>query len=407
MRLFVLIAVVLFAGITYSQEWSKEELNQLLQDVTVLSHDSLEGRETGTKGEKIAAEYIARRFKEIGLHQGEVDSYFQYFEKKTRAHPHDNDYTGPILNGTNIIGFIDNDAEYTIVIGAHYDHLGWGAEGSLDTSDVPSIHNGADDNASGIASLLFLANRLMKIDASYNFKFIAFSGEEKGLLGSNHFVTTLGESTKNINFMVNMDMVGRLDKDRRLAIYGVGTSDAFIHKLYSIESPAFNFALDSSGLGPSDHASFYLNDVPVLHFFTGQHEQYHRPEDDVELINFEGLADVSVFIEKLVIQFVHADKLSFSKTKDKTSKRGSFKVTLGIMPDYLFTGKGLKIDGVKEDRPAAKAGLKKNDVITQIGEYPIQSMQDYMEVLQKFDPGDKTKVTILRDDKSIEVNLTF
>lgn len=404
--LFVLV-LTFSSNHTVAQE-TKHELAQLKSDVSYLSNDSLEGREMGTEGELIAATYIAQRFAEIGLvKNGEGDtSYFQNFTKKTKLHPHDYAFSGPVLSGRNVMGFIDNNSEFTIVVGAHYDHLGWGAEGSLHTGEK-MIHNGADDNASGVASLLFLAEKFSKNKLNYNVLFVAFTGEEKGLLGSNYFMNNLFMKASNIDFMVNMDMVGRLDEDRRLAVYGVGTSPSFIPSMEQIESPTFQFKMDSSGVGPSDHTSFYVKDIPVLHFFTGQHAQYHRPEDDVELINFEGLYDVSHFIEKLILSLDQEDKLAFMKTKDKEQKGRKFNVTLGIVPDYLFSGIGLKIDGTKDGRPADKAGIVKGDVVLKIGEITVDGMSEYMDALNFYKKGDEVKVVVLRDGVEKKVDVIF
>ncbi len=407
---FIVGLVTLFCFNLGAQTEAEVQLNQLYADIEFLSHDSLEGRETGTQGEIMAAEYIASRFDQLGLiKKGSSEStYHQVFVKKTQLHPHDTLWAGEKITGRNIIGFIDNGAVNTVVIGAHYDHLGWGGEGSgsLYTGDS-MIHNGADDNASGVAALLFLAEKFSKREMSSNFMFIAFSGEEKGLLGSNYFVNNATMNLNDVNYMINMDMVGRLDVDRRLAIYGVGTSDVFIPMINEIESPKFEFALDSSGFGPSDHTSFYVNDIPVLHFFTGQHAQYHKPEDDIELINFEGLWDVSTFIEQLIVSLNGEEKLIFSKTRDTQNETRSFKVTLGIMPDYMYSEKGLKLDGVKENRPAFNAGLEKGDIIIQMGEYPIIDIYDYMDALKSSKEGDRIKVVYIRNNRTKKVNVMF
>lgn len=381
---------------------------QLVEDVTFLSHDSLEGREMGTRGEQIAAQYIAQRYAAIGLRmKGSADtSYFQTFTKKTKLHPHDTQFQGPELSGRNVIGYIDNNAARTIVIGAHYDHLGWGAEGSLHKGE-PMVHNGADDNASGVAALFYLAERLSKQKLHSNVLFVAFTGEEKGLLGSNYFINNAMIETEQINFMVNMDMVGRLDSLRRLAVYGVGTSPAFIPELERITYPAFEFKLDSSGVGPSDHTSFYVEDIPVLHFFTGQHAQYHRLEDDVELINFEGLQDVTQYIETLILNLDKQEKLAFTKTRDKEQKGRKFNVSLGVIPDYMYPGEGLKVDGVSENRPAANAGIQKGDVILKMGELEIKGMTEYMEALNVFHKGESIQVLVLRNGETIPVQVEF
>ncbi|NVK64816.1 MAG: M20/M25/M40 family metallo-hydrolase [Flavobacteriales bacterium] len=396
----LLLTIILVGGIAFGQ------VNEsLITDVTVLSHDSLEGREIGTRGELVAAHYIASRFETIGLKPFQNDSYFQEFSKKTKAHPHDTEFTGKQLSGRNVIGSIDNGSKYSIVIGAHYDHLGWGDENSL--SDEHAVHNGADDNASGVAALLQLAENLFSKKLKHNIIFIAFTGEEKGLLGSHFFANSQTSGLEAISFMINMDMVGRLDEDRRLAVSGIGTSPSFVPAMETITSPEFQFKLDSSGMGPSDHTSFYLNDVPVLHFFTGQHAQYHKPEDDVELINFEGLNDVATYIEKLIIRLDKKKDLKFEKTRDASAGKRSFKVTLGIIPDYLFDGQGLKIDGVKDGRPAANAELQKDDVILKMGDLDIHSMEDYMKALGHFNPKDEIDVLFERDGEVILTKVVF
>jgi len=381
---------------------------QLVADVTFLSHDSLEGREMGTRGEQIASDYIAQRYAAIGLQKkGDGDTtYFQSFVKKTKLHPHDYQFQGPEISGRNVIGYIDNGAAFTIVVGAHYDHLGWGAEGSLHKGDS-MVHNGADDNASGVAALLYLAEHLNKQQLNSNVLFVAFTGEEKGLLGSNYFMQDPTIEADKINFMVNMDMVGRLDSLRRLAVYGVGTSPAFIPELERIKDPAFEFKLDSSGVGPSDHTSFYVEDIPVLHFFTGQHAQYHRPEDDVERINFEGLQDISRFIETLILNLDKKEKLAFTKTRDKEQKGRKFNVSLGVIPDYLYPGEGMKVDGVSANRPAANAGIQKGDVILKMGDLDIKGMTEYMEALNVFKKGESIQVLVLREGEQIPLQVQF
>jgi len=402
--LIYLFLIYLIGGTTYAQ--TAIDHNQFVTDVSILSHDSLEGREIGTQGEIKAANFIAERFEEIGLMKGNGSSYFQFFTKKQPLHPHDTNFMGPEISGRNIIGYIDNKAKNNIIIGAHYDHLGWGNENSLHTGE-PMIHNGADDNASGIAALLFLAKELKTRKQNHNYIFIAFTGEEKGLLGSNYFVKNATFNLKNTSFMINMDMVGRLDNERRMAVYGIGTSPSFIPAIKQIDTPAFKFKFDSSGVGPSDHTSFYLNDIPVLHFFTGQHAQYHKPSDDVELINFEGLNDVSLFIYKLILSLDDDQKIVFTKTKEKENEQMGFKVTLGIIPDYLFSDIGLRIDGVKEGRPAGNAGMLKGDVIISMGELKINNIDDYMHALNQYEKGDRIEVTIVRNDKPINLFVTF
>ncbi|MCB0691817.1 MAG: M28 family peptidase [Saprospiraceae bacterium] len=384
-------------------------MQQLTLDVATLASDEMEGRETGTEGEKKAANYVANRFKTIGLSPKGTQLYYQEFTHKQKSNPHaiEPSSIDKTIHGRNVIGYIDNNAASTVIIGAHFDHLGYGSEGSLYTGD-PAIHNGADDNASGVAAMLFLAEALKKSKYNANnYLFIGFSGEEKGLWGSNYFMDHPTIDTAQINYMINMDMVGRLDNERRLAIYGVGTSPVWKEEIFDIKSPKFQIKTTESGVGPSDHTSFYLEDIPVLHFFTGQHSDYHRPSDDVELINFSGINDVATFIYKLIGELNDEGKIAFTKTKDESTQAPDFKVTLGVVPDYLFDGIGMRIDGVKEDRPAFNAGLQKHDIVVKMGDLEVTDMMSYMQCLSKFQKGQTIHITVMRDGNKLVKKLTF
>lgn len=311
--------------------------------------------------------------------------------------------------GNNIIGYLDNKASNTVVIGAHYDHLGFGDDGSL-YRGKPAIHNGADDNASGSAALIELARALKNsTDKSNNYLFIAFSGEEKGLLGSNYFVKHPTLDLKKMNYMINMDMVGRLKNDTRtLQVLGVGTSPVWKEVIEKINIDSVKIKESESGVGPSDHTSFYLSDIPVLHFFTGSHEDYHKPSDDEDKINYEGEISVMKIILEVIHQLNGKEKLAFTKTKDsENSETPRFKVTLGVVPDYAFEGEGLRIDGVSDGKPASKAGLKAGDIVIQLGENKVLDMMSYMKALGKFEKGDTTTVKVKRGNDVVEAQLTF
>ncbi|MBV1888067.1 MAG: M28 family peptidase, partial [Urechidicola sp.] len=385
--------------------------NLIESDVEFLANDLLEGRQTGTEGEKKASEFIAARFKSLDIEPMGTEGYFQEFTFTPRKDPHSKaSYTDTVakstITGRNVIGFIDNKSDKTIIIGAHYDHLGYGENGgSLHTGDK-EIHNGADDNASGVAVLLNLADKLRKTNTNNNYLLMAFSGEEMGLLGSNYFVKNGTIDLKSANYMINMDMVGRLKKDSTLAVYGTGTSPIWSQTLHSINID-FNLIEDKSGVGPSDHTSFYLNDIPVLHFFTGQHENYHKPTDDIDLLNYDGMYAISNFIFSIISELNDNEKLTFKKTKDAKKDSPRFKVTLGVMPDYMFEGKGMRIDGVTEDKPAHKAGILKGDIVIKMGDVAIDDMMGYMKGLSQFEKGATTKVIVLREGKEVETEVTF
>ena len=401
---FILIFLVVF--ISCKQE---KYDRRMLKDITFLANDKLEGRATGSEGEKIASEYIAKRFKQLGLDPKGSDGYFQSFSFKPKKDPHSEvkfteTTSDSIVTGRNVIGFIDNKMENTVIIGAHYDHLGYGDEGSLHRGEK-AIHNGADDNASGVSVMLNLADKLKNTNTNNNYLLMAFSGEEMGLLGSNYFVKNATIDTKKVNYMINMDMVGRL-KNSTLAVYGTGTSPIWSQTINSLNSD-FKLIEKESGVGPSDHTSFYLNDIPVLHFFTGQHENYHKPSDDAELLNYDGMYQISEYIYAIISDLNDNDKLTFVKTKNESDNAPRFKVTLGVIPDYLFDGKGMRIDGVTDDRPAHKAGIKKGDVVVKMGSIKIVDMMSYMKGLSQFEKGNTTTVKVLREGKIVETEVTF
>ena len=313
--------------------------------------------------------------------------------------------------GYNVIGFIDNKASATVVIGAHYDHLGRGEDGSsLQQGGEPQIHNGADDNASGTAALIELGGLLKKSKLkNNNYLFIAFSGEELGLFGSKYFVEHPGMDLARVNYMMNLDMIGRLnDSSKVLTVGGFGTSPEWQQVFRSRRTqPYFTNRYDSSGSGPSDHTSFYRKDIPVLFFFTGLHSDYHRPSDDASKINYTGEYRIIQYIMELIGETDKKGKLVFTKTKEPAMTASRFSVTLGIMPDYTYTNKGVRIDGISEGRPAQKAGLKTGDIVIQLGDYPVTSLENYMQALGKFKTGDQTKVKVLRTDKIVDADIVF
>jgi hypothetical protein len=549
-RFFVLF---LFAAtLAQAQKLKKEDkllLANLEQHVHYLSDDKLEGRRTGTEGEKLAAAYISEAFKKEGLLPRGVNEYYQPFEvaegkqvdpstffmiddntlvlgkdyfplsysadgsieampslaleephmpwflnlkdliDSNAGNPHfdlasavlnrtkevaakgasafiiyntsskedglqfdGKDHTPPVsipviyLNkdvankfladpsaaldlrfktsitekkrtGTNVIGYIDNGAASTIVLGAHFDHLGYGEDGnSREVEKKHQVHNGADDNASGTAALIELG-RLLKNSKlkNNNYLFIAFSGEELGLYGSKYFTQHPTIDLGTVNYMINMDMVGRLsDSTHTMTIGGYGTSPSW-GSFYSMKgkhglyNDGIQFHFDSSGTGPSDHTSFYLKNIPVLFYFTGLHSDYHKPTDDYNKINFVGELTVVKHIYSLLQM---SDKLNqrlvFTKTREaQTTTSARFSVTMGIMPDYTFNGVGVRVDGVSDNRPAKKAGLQTGDVITGLGDIKITSLESYMQALSKFKKGDTAKVEYIRGAQPLSTTVEF
>jgi hypothetical protein len=400
--------LLLFSCFLFVSQAQQFDVTKISEHVKTLSSDAMQGRGTGKEGEKMAADYIQKQFKKLKLKPlGENKTYLQAFPFKGGAHGE-----GEAGIANNIAGFLDNKAATTIIIGAHYDHLGMGDQGSsLDANPQEKIHNGADDNASGVAGVIELARFLStnSITEKNNFLFLCFSGEELGLFGSKYFTEHPTIDFANVNYMINMDMIGRLDpQTKMLMVHGTGTSPVWEPLVKKLESENVKIKTDSSGTGPSDHTSFYLKDIPVLHFFTGSHGDYHKPTDDWEKINYKGEADVLTVIAKLILELNVEPKLAFLKTKTKqTGTRSAFKVTMGVMPSYSSEVEGLKVDGVTDGKPAQKAGIQTGDVIIQMGDLVIKDIQNYMEALGKFEKGQTIPVKVKRGEETITVNVTF
>jgi hypothetical protein len=404
----ILLLCVIAATAFFTVEAQQFDQRQLKKHIRILASDSMQGRGTGTEGEKMAAAYIQQEFRKLKLKPlAKPKSYLQPFEFKRGAH-------GEGEGGTayNIVGYLDNKAAHTIIIGAHYDHLGLGEQGSsLDANPQGKIHNGADDNASGVAGVLELARYYSKnkVREKYNFLFLCFSGEEMGLYGSKYFTENPTLDLTQTNFMINMDMIGRLDEQNKTVIVnGTGTSPMWETLLKKLETPELKIKTDSSGIGPSDHTSFYLKHIPVLHFFTGSHTDYHKPTDDWNKINYKGQADVLNLIARVIDNLDNEPRLAFLETKAKPmSSRQAFKVTMGVMPSYTADGDGVKVDGVTDGRPAQKAGIKAGDIIIQMSEIEIKDIQDYMGALGKFDKGQTIPVKVKRGSETVELMVTF
>src|SRR4051812_6564874 len=306
----------------------------------------------------------------------------------------------------NVVGYINFNAPTTVILGAHYDHLGYGEDdNSLDGKG--QIHNGADDNASGTAALIELGRMLQKTKAHHNnYLFIAFSGEELGLFGSRYWVEN---PSLNVvpNYMINLDMIGRYDSSRKLTIGGYGTSPVWGGIFTTTTNKNLVVKFDSSGIGPSDHTSFYRKDIPVLFFFTNSHSDYHKATDDADKINYNGEVEIVNYIDHIIEATDSKGKLAFAKTRDVEMRSVSLPVTLGVMPDYGYTGTGMRIDAVSKGKTAEKIGLQAGDILLQLGDYKFVDVQTYMQALQHFKKGDSTTLHIKRSDKEMEFAVQF
>ena len=309
-------------------------------------------------------------------------------------------------DGYNVIGYIHNNKRKTVVLGAHYDHLGMGGENSLYKGPA-SIHNGADDNGSG-TTLLLEAMRYyaQRQDTNYNYLIQFYSAEELGLIGSKYWANNPTFPLKEVEYMINSDMVGRL-RDNRLQLSGTGTAVEW-DEILDTPIHGLDIKKDPAGVGPSDQTSFYYKDLPVLHLFTGTHDDYHKPTDDADKINYKGMAKLASLIYTITARTAYYENVTFQKTTSSEQKTTpNFSVTLGVVPDYLFGGPGLRIDGATEGRPGANAGLKAGDVIMKIGAIAIDDIYAYMTALGAFKKGDTTALVYVRDGEEVETEITF
>ena len=391
---------------------------ELRADVETLASEAFGGRETGTEGEQQAAEWLSESFARFGLTPKGDSAAFQTFRYKPhppmQMHGDTTKQLGMALVkeivGQNVLYHLDGSnpvkAKPTGVVGAHYDHLGYGDENSLFRGE-PTIHFGADDNASGVAVMLELAERFAQSPTEDNLFFAGFSGEEKGLWGSNQFCETPTIPLESIRYMINMDMVGRLRGDT-LAVYGTGTTPEWMNLLEACNEEGFILVPSESGVGPSDHTSFYLEDIPVLHFFTGQHPDYHRPTDTADKLNYEGMARIANFIERLMRTLDATPELPFTATADQDNESTpSFKVTLGVVPDYLYSGEGMRIDGLTEGRPASNAGMQRGDIVVKIDTLKVVDMMSYMQALGIYEAGQTATVDVLRNNETITLEVLW
>jgi aminopeptidase YwaD len=316
----------------------------------------------------------------------------------------------------NVIGFLEgNDPTLktdVVVIGAHYDHLGYGGEGSGSLKpDTVAIHHGADDNASGTSGLLELAEAFgsRRNELKRSMLFISFTGEEEGLLGSGYYVKNPTIPLERTVAMINMDMIGRLNK-RKLIVYGTGTSREFDSLLtaHNVDS-SFALSLVKDGFGPSDQSSFYGKQIPVFFFFTDLHSDYHRPSDTWEKLNYAGMEKVVRFVEAVALDVDRESNkpkyiaVEMPKTSGNTGR--NYRVYMGTIPDFGEQVEGMKLSGVREGSPAAKAGLQGGDVIVKFGSVDVKNLYDFTYALGEHKPGDEVEVIVKRGKEMLTMNV--
>ena len=379
-----------------------------LATVRYLADDALEGRLAGSAGERCAGDFIAARFAELRLEPGGSNgTFFQTLPLASTANPH-----APAGQGRNVIGLLrGSDARLRnewIVIGAHYDHLGHGEFGSLAPEQKHAIHNGADDNASGVAALSDGARRLATSPPARSVAFIAFTGEEAGILGSSHFAAQPTVPLSGLRAMLNMDMVGRLATGQ-LIIYGTGTAtewDTILREATAAEQ--VDFQAQPEGYGPSDHTAFYLKDIPVLHFFTNTHADYHKPSDDWQKIDGPGLERVARLVTRVTRAVAGSEPaLTLVRGAGRPPSQGGQtrgNTYLGTVPDFRPVAKGVLLSGVTAGSPADSAGLRAGDIIIRFDDDEIADLEGMTQALRVRKPGDQVRITVLRDGKPVVLN---
>jgi aminopeptidase YwaD len=402
---------------------SHADASAIRVDIAYLASDRLEGRGTGTPGNDSAAAYIARRFASLGLRRLD-SSYEQHFVARPLAAHNE---SARSLRTQNVVALLPGTDPAVrgqlVVVGAHFDHLGRSTEGALDPDRKNVIRRGADDNASGTAAVLELARLFAGAPPRRSLLFVTFSGEELGLLGSEYFVTHSPLPLDSTVAMVNFDMVGRL-RDDKLIVYGVATAAELPALLDSAnlaasaptgaspwETPLRVTAL-GDGFGPSDHSTFYARSIPVLHFFTDLHEDYHSAGDIPSKINARGEAHVVDVAERVIRAIAdRPSRLTFIRSASPAPVAGSRQgsdVYLGSIPDMSNSaGQGLRLTGVRAGSPAEQAGLTAGDVIVEFAGRAVKDLYDFSDVLYSHRPGDAVSVTVLRngDRKQFTVHL--
>ena len=376
--------------------------------ITYLASDELEGRSSGTQGDQLAKDYIVNHFTTAGLPTKRVVEVQEHYVYKDRKNKKNKVLTYNII--ATLPGTDDKLKDEYVVIGGHYDSV---------SNKLDKIHNGADDNASGTSMVLELFEKFAASNTNKRtLIFMAFGGEELGLLGSKYFVNNPTIDLQKVQLMVNLDMVGRLDNEKNLQLGGTLTAVDFDKKLEPFLNQMENRwqnNLNITELGKgifkrSDHYSFYLKDIPVLFFFTGLHEDYHGPTDDSNKINYQGMKVISDLVHPIMEELANTpEKLVFQPVdlEEQSMPVAEIKVTLGVMPDYAHEGEGLKIDAVIDNRPGAKAGMLDGDIVVDIGGTAVKDIYAYMEILSKLDSGSKVEVKVLRNDSEMVLQVQF
>jgi hypothetical protein len=379
------------------------------RDIDYLASIPLGGRLTGTPGNDSAAAYLGRRYASLKL-QPAAPMYLQHFVARPPAH----NGQGVSLPTQNVVAILHGTdsklAGQYVVIGAHFDHLGRSTDGALDPDDHTSIRRGADDNASGTAAVIELARIFAASPTKRSIIFVNFSGEEEGLLGSEYFVEHMPVPIDSVDAMLNFDMVGRLHDDK-LIVYGVATATELPAILEQANATThLAIKAQGDGFGPSDHSSFYAKNIPVLHFFTDLHDDYHRASDTPDKINGAGEARVVALAERVARTIADREQrvtyVRVGAPVQATNREGSSDVYFGSIPDMANGDTpGMKLTGVRAGSPADVAGVKAGDVVVEFAGVPVKDLQEYSNALYAHKPGDEVTVVVLRDGQRLSMKV--
>ena len=412
MRYFPLLfatITVLFTSCSVARHQGSMTPDKIISTTKYLTSDKLSGRLTGSEGDSLARIFIREELKKAGLRPFTGEG-FQYFTVRMPFIPANTDTIDfKRVTTANVAMVLEGKdpvlkSEY-VIVGAHFDHLGMGGPTSSSRNqDTVALHPGADDNASGVALMIQLAEKLAadKKGHARSIVFAAFSGEETGLTGSKYFENNMPARPSDINIMINLDMVGRMKEGNYLQVSGVGTAAGLRDSVELVnDTTKLHLTFTEEGSGPSDHFSFYADSIPVLFITTGTHTDYHLPSDTWDKLNYDGMVATGDLLYKVISKAAdNKEKLAFrlsgSQTPQSMGRRGG--VTLGLMPDIAGVVKnGLRADLVTPGKPAALGGMKKGDIIIAIENKPVNDIQEYMKRLGELKPGQRITVDVLRN----------
>lgn len=388
--------------------WAQDlSVVRLQHHIKSLTSVEAEGRACGTPGERKAAEYIRNQLELNGLTP--PPQYTSFFQSFTTRPEHLSGH--PLIPTQNVVGWIDNQATSTVILGGHYDHLGRGEwDGSMEIGSRGQIHPGADDNASGVAGLLELSRILAQNNRKepHNYLIVFFGAEEIGLQGSRYFIQNPPIPLSKIHYMLNMDMIGRLTPGRQLIIRGQESSTHWPTVISSAnQSLGLPLKLAEMGTYSSDHLPFLWAQISVLTLSTGMHPDYHKPTDTEDKIDYGGLRRILAWVQHVTTLMETKTSGHFQAIHPPTYTVVNPRVSFGFIPDYGFAEMGVKVDYVTRNRPASQAGIKPGDILIRVNNTPINSIRDYLTAINELSEGEKIEVILKRQQDQLALHVAL